>query len=366
MSRKQIPNTRRIIQDRRKDLSKSMLNTTATVLTEKTSQQTTRDIQRTDSDFLPRPLTTPNQNHVYWTHLPSLGGISPSPENEPNPELQHSYQSLLDTSSISEESLSTESSQCLDSGTTSPSPSSTQESRPFQWFSASSDYSSLSLGSSIERSISRDLQSLEDLTSETENEDEDEGRFTFWHDLRPGSSQPSNQPSSLARTSSLFSTPRALPPYDSPYGTYLPNITHRQTPASPSGTSSPLINRGGTSGDHNHLPSLDIRPRRSPPALLDGAGRMETNSLDTASSGLEDRENEEGALGGPAEGQSPGAAAQPSTASFTHNLTLALMALHDLRIEVTQWDGSHHTGHSGNPQRELSCNPETLRRIMER
>ncbi|XP_036429218.1 probable E3 ubiquitin-protein ligase MARCHF10 isoform X2 [Colossoma macropomum] len=147
---------------------------------------------------------------------------------------------------------------------------------------------------------------------------------------------------------------------------------HRQTPELQGGRGSPF-NRRDTSSDHSdyRLPALAVSPGRAPPAVLDDVGRMATTSPGATTSGREDEEEEEGAAGGitPPEGRSTSAEAyQPRTTSLMDHLNLALMALHDLHLEVTHShrDGSHNAGCSGNPESKRSSNPETLRRITER
>ncbi|XP_066519802.1 E3 ubiquitin-protein ligase MARCHF7-like isoform X2 [Hoplias malabaricus] len=342
---KHVPITTRRIQGRKSD-------TTATHV----PHGTLRDagIQRIDSSFNPQPLTTPDHSLIDWTSFPSVENISPCPDREPTPELQYPFQSLWDISSISEESLNT----TEDSRTTptSSEDSFLQEFLPFHWSSTSSELESISpsVGSSA-------VEPVEDLTLESEREDEDEERFRPWHDLRSESNPLAMSRSSPAYLRSPLSTPRMIPPRSSSESTrqgYATRLTAELAGPStaPSGIS---LSRGGTSNGHAycHLPALDS-PRRPPPSSLNEE-RMENNSLDTA---LED---EEGAHGGRT---LPSLRPLPRTIGLRHDLNLAMMAFHELRLEVTQSDREslHSTGDSGSPENKRSASPETLRRITAR
>ncbi|XP_017550600.1 E3 ubiquitin-protein ligase MARCHF7-like [Pygocentrus nattereri] len=353
MSPKHSPSTTRRTQNRRKNVLKSKLHMPATYAPQEIPQhdeQSTMDIQRVG--FLPRGLTAPDQNHVNWTHFPSLWNYSRSPESEPTPELHNPFQSLLDISSITEDSLTTESSD------SSSADSSIQE----LWSSTSSDSDSSSpnTGSTNVGPISGHL--LLDLTSESD-EGEDEGRFNSWHDLRSLSSPPTLQQMS------------SLPPQGSPRSSRYESTrqgygAHRHTLELQGSRGSPF-NRQDSFSDYSdyRLPALAVSPGRSPPAVLDEVGRTAITLPGATTSGREDEE--EGAAGGitPPEGQSTSAEANQSrTTSLMDHLNLALMALHDLHLEVTHShrDGSHNAGCSSNPESKRSSNPETLRRITER
>ncbi|KAI4871587.1 hypothetical protein NFI96_033669 [Prochilodus magdalenae] len=348
MSPKQTARTARRAQTRRRNVLESRLYVTETPVPQETPRhtdaQTTMDTQRLD--YLPRQLTPPYQSPDNWTRFPSLGNYSPSPESEPTPELLNPFQSLPDISSISEDSLTTENS---DSRATST--SSADSSVQWVWSSTTSelDSSSLSNGSSI-----MGPSSGHNLTSE---EDEDEGHFTSWHDLRSLSGPSTTlQMSSPARTLRLLSTPTTLPP-DSPSFTRYESTSRalQEARASPS-------NRRGTSTDPSdfRLPALEESPGRTSPELdEDEDGRMLITSLEAATSGPV-------AL---LEGWSvSGEAGQPRRTSLMDHLNLALVVLHDLCREVTQSnrDDVHTAGFSGNPESKRSSDPETLRRITER
>ncbi|KAL7870079.1 hypothetical protein AOLI_G00140670 [Acnodon oligacanthus] len=355
MSPKHSPSTTRRTPNRRKNVLKSKLQIPATYVPQETPQhdeQSTMDIQRVD--FLPRRLTAPDQNHVNWTRFPSLGNYSPSPDSEPTPELHNPFQSLLDISSISEDSLTTESS---DSRTTSTSSAGSSIQELWSSTSSDSDSSSPNTGSTNLGPISG--HHLLDLTSESD-EDEDGGHFNSWHDLRSSSSPPP-----LQQMSSL--PPQGSSRYESTHQGY---GAHRHTPELQGGRGSPFNRRDTFSDESDYrLPALAVSPGRTPPAVLDEVGRTATTSPGATTSGCEDEG--EGAAGAitPPQSQSTSAEAnQPRTTSLMDHLNLALMALHDLHLEITHShrDESHNTDCSSSPESKRSSNPETLRRITER
>uniref|UniRef100_A0A4W5KPV2 RING-type E3 ubiquitin transferase n=1 Tax=Hucho hucho TaxID=62062 RepID=A0A4W5KPV2_9TELE len=385
-----------------------------------------------DSCSLPQPMTSSRRSYTDWPCLPSLQyHRSPSPDDpEPHPYLQlisDPFQGFSESSSITEEYVRSEDTyraELCSRSLADTSPLSVPESLPSQCPSSSGtlESSSLSLSDSFTGPLSSHFRTLGVLSSESESDGEDDShscqdadRESYYIPVRWTASQSSSHdilcpspsvhtvrsPRGLQSQLSLesTSTPEESPNSRASYtgGGYSPMPSLMQVgrlSISPLFTSPSVTQRASrrtltTPQQLNeHLPHLSpLSPRRANPIWL-GSERwpgLEASPPRTSYtlrhsqlvSRIQQEEPEE--VRGEASSSDSSTEDTPSsseasrhgTSGLMDHLTMALMALRDIRREVAHIQMSNAQQGSGamaaqEAQSAPATNPETLRKIKER
>uniref|UniRef100_A0A673Y1B6 RING-type E3 ubiquitin transferase n=1 Tax=Salmo trutta TaxID=8032 RepID=A0A673Y1B6_SALTR len=388
-----------------------------------------------DSCSLPQPLTCSRRSYTDCPYLPSLQyHRSPSPDNpEPHPYLQlisEPFQGFSESSSITEEyarSEDTYRAELCSRSLADTSPLSVPESLPSQCPSSSGtlESSSLSLSDSFTGPLSSHFHTLGVLSSDSESDREDDNhscqdadRESYYIPVRWAASQSSSHdilcPSPSVRT---IQSPRGMQSQLSMESTSTPEESPNSRASYTGGGYSPmpsLMQVGRLSISplsitpsvtqrasrvtlttpqqlYEHLPELDhlspLSPRRANPIWL-GSERwpvLEASPPRTSYtlrhsqlvSRIQQEEPEE--VRGEASSSDSSTEDTPSsseasrhgTSGLMDHLTMALMALRDIRREVAHIQMSNAQEGSGamaaqEAQSAPTTNPETLRKIKER
>ncbi|XP_055746092.1 E3 ubiquitin-protein ligase MARCHF7-like isoform X2 [Salvelinus fontinalis] len=379
-----------------------------------------------DSCSLLQPLTSSRRSYTDWPRLPSLQyHRSPSPDDpEPHSYLQlisDPFQGFSESSSITEEYVRSEDTyraELCSRGLADTSPLSVPESLPSQCPSSSGtlESSSLSLSDSFTGPLSSYFRTLGVLSSKSESDGEDDShscqdadRESYYIPVRWTASQspsvhtvrsPRGLQSQLSMEST--STPEDSPNSRASYtgGGYSPMPSLMQvgrlsiSPLSITPSVTQRASRGTLTTPqqlYEHLPELDhlspLSPRRANPIWL-GSERwpvLEASPPRTSYtlrhsqlvSRIQQEEPEEvrreasSSDSSTEDTPSSSEASRHGTSGLMDHLTMALMALRDIRREVAHIQMSNAQQGSGamaaqEAQSAPATNQETLRKIKER
>lgn len=354
-----------------------------------------------DSHSLPQTLTSPGRYNTDWLHLPSLQCRPPSPEDKYDLQtISHAFEgfssddgSVVEVGIISEDTYRGELSR---SSADSRSSSSVLRSISTECPSSSGTLES-PLNDPFVASLSNRFRNLDILSSDSDGEDSDlpyswqaSVRESYYTPLQWTGSQTTSNDTRCGRNTV------------SPQSVQFQQGTELSTPvlsvtASLSGRHSPmtsLIQVGQVSVSHlaavterghqgtlttpeqtdQYLPELELSPRRSPPSWPGSERSFEASpraSLPRGPSLLGNRPQETRDAGSDSVEETPSSseAFRSGTSGLMDHLSMALMALHDIRREVAHMQVLHAQEGNGSVAQEAqsapATNPETLRRIKE-
>ncbi|XP_062331548.1 E3 ubiquitin-protein ligase MARCHF7-like isoform X3 [Osmerus eperlanus] len=353
-----------------------------------------------DSHSFPQPLTSPGRFNTDWHRLPSLQYRPPSPEDFQL--MSHTFEGFSsENSSVVEEDIRSEHAY---RGGLFGSSADTTPSSLAQSISSECPSSTRTLESALSESfispLSSRFSSLDILSSDSDGEDRDaasswqaavgESCYTpvQWTGSQtslnhvsplPNALSPGSLQSQLGREI-ITPEPLSRASLDSGCSPMPSFIQVGQASVSPSPAVTERVHRGTLATpeqiDHQ-LPELELIPRWPPPSWL-GSERTSEASPTASSPGRhsmlvsrqeEPEETRDTSNDSRGETLSSSEALRPGTSGLMDHLTMALMALHDIRREVAHMQMNHaHSGNVSDSQEAQSApasDPETLRKIKE-